>query len=72
MLGHRQGGVEQPTPQAHCQGQHHTVGPGDAAQVVLLNETGEEYSPGIQGVNVDGVAVLGEQLGQAQLAHVAP
>ncbi len=40
--------------------------------MVLRDQTGEELAPGVQGVDMDGVAVLGEQLGQAELAHVAP
>ena len=35
--------------------------------MVLRDQTGEELAPGVQGVDMDGVAVMGEQLGQAAL-----
>ena len=65
-----QGGVEQPRPRRHGQGEDHTVGPSDPLQLRSMVQAGQGGL--LQGPGVDGVAVLGQQAGQLGLPQVAP
>ena len=70
VIGGGEGGVEQPLPLGHREGENDTVGQVDG-QGSGLGDGALQVPGQVQGVGADGVAVLAEQAGQPGLALVA-
>ena len=71
LLDLGEGGIEQAAAGGDGEGEHHTVGTAGLCQVRFTDRSKQFFRPWVQGVSMDGVAVLCEQLSQLYLAHIA-